>query len=81
MMLSFSIIAGELVIVAGYIGLMTLGMLPPDVREITNGIVALLVGHIGTYVNYQWGSSAGSQAKDATIAQAVSNTNGRHPTP
>jgi hypothetical protein len=66
-------IIGELIIIAAYIGLMCLSMVPADARELAQAVIMLMAGHLGTYANYEWGSSAGSRQKDDTIARAVEN--------
>lgn len=37
-------------------------------------VIGAFITHIGTYINYKWGSSAGSAAKDETIARALPPT-------
>lgn len=52
--------------------------IPKENLQLFTALAMLIAGAVGTFVGYRWGSSKGSQAKDATIAAMASPTD---PTP
>lgn len=73
------VIGLETLLLALYVGVSFFKAIPTDSQQTVSLIIGAFIGHIGTFISYKWGSSAGSAAKDETIARVLPPTPPRVP--
>lgn len=61
-----------LVLILGFAYLFCISFLP-NVRTDNNGVTIAVIGFIGIILNYLYGSSKGSAAKDATLNNVITD--------
>jgi hypothetical protein len=64
----------------GYVYLITMKSIPPDMKDVVNTAGGMLGAAFMSVVGYWVGSSAGSSAKDKTIT-GMATTNASNPNP
>ena len=72
--LDFIVVLGLLVLFAGILGALVFVNIPEKNETLFAGLSGSVVGaSLTAYINWRWGASSGSAAKDATIATMAAN--------
>ena len=67
--LDAALVLGLLIILGGAVAVLAFVAVPKDNQSLLAALLGAVVGGgLTAYVNYRWGSSRGSAAKDETIA-------------
>jgi hypothetical protein len=65
------VVGSEVSVLALYVLASFFRAVPDGAQQSVGLVIGAFITHIGTFISYKWGSSAGSAAKDETIARAL----------